>query len=149
MIANEREYAASCRRRRELLAIRDTYLARPQVDPLAQEWLIASVESVLAQVGAEIAEYEALRSGSVGELTLTGLAELPAALVRARIAAGLSQRQLAERLDVAEQAVQRDEAGGYARASLDRLQGVAAALGLEVEGILRLRPRMDTARAGD
>lgn len=148
MITNEHEYAVSRRRRKKLLAVRATYLAHQQEDTLAQEWLVAGVDSVLAQADAEIAEYEALRSGAVGELALTGLAELPAALVRARIAAGLTQRQLAERLDVAEQAVQRDEAGGYARATLDRLQRVAAALGLEVKGTLRLRPREDTAREG-
>lgn len=60
------------------------------------------------------------------------------------------RRQLAERLDIAEQAVQRDEAGGYARATLDRLQRVAAALGLEVEGVARFRPGEDThGRATD
>ncbi len=149
MIANEREYAVSRGRQRELLAVRATYLAQPQEDPLAQEWLVASVDSVLAQVDAEIAEYEALRAGGVRAVPVAGLADLPSALVKARIAAGLTQRQLAERLEVAEQAVQRDEAGGYARATLDRLQRVAQALGLEVEGVVRFRSREDTARAGD
>lgn len=45
--------------------------------------------------------------------------------------------------------MQRDEAGGYARATLARLQRVAEALGPEVEGVVRFRPREDTARAGD
>ena len=58
-----------------------------------------------------------------------GLGALPDLLVSARIAAGLSQRQLAERLGVAEEAVQRDEAGGYARPGLDR---VAGALGVRL-----------------
>jgi HTH-type transcriptional regulator/antitoxin HigA len=149
MIATEREYAVSRGRRRELLAVRATYLAQPQEDPSAQDWLVASVDSVLARVDAEIGEYEALRAGSVLAVPVAGLGDLPGALVQARIAAGLTQRQLAERLAVAEQAVQRDEAGGYARATLDRLQRVAEALGLEVEGVARFRPREDTARASD
>jgi len=149
MIATEREYAVSRGQRRELLAVRATYLAHPQEDPSAQEWLVASVDSVLARVDAEIGEYEALRAGSVRAVPVSGLDDLPGALVQARIAAGLTQRQLAERLEVAEQAVQRDEAGGYARATLDRLQRVAEALGLQVEGVARFRPREDTARAGD
>jgi len=149
MIANEREYAANCRRRRELLAIRETYLTHPQEDPLAQEWLVASVDSVLAQTETEIADYEALRSGGVRAVTVAGLGDLPSALVKARIAAGLTQRQLAERLGVAEQAVQRDEAGGYGRAEFGRLQRVAEALGLEVEGVVRFPPREDAARASD
>ncbi len=67
-----------------------------------------------------------------------GLGALPDLLVKARIAEGLTQRQLAERLGVAEEAVQRDEAGGYARAGLDRLARVAEALGvrLRLTGVL-------------
>jgi DNA-binding Xre family transcriptional regulator len=149
MIANEREYAVSCKRRRELLAVRETYLANPQEDPLAQEWLVASVDSVLIRADEEIAEYEALRAGGVRTVTVAGLGDLPGALVKARIAAGLTQRQLAERLGVAEQAVQRDEAGGYARAEFGRLQRVVEALGLEVEGVVRFPPREDAARASD
>jgi transcriptional regulator with XRE-family HTH domain len=53
-------------------------------------------------------------------------------LSAARRGKGLSQRQLAERLGVTEEAVQRDEAGGYARAGLDRLARVAAALGVRL-----------------
>ena len=42
----------------------------------------------LAQADAEITEYKALRSGAVRELALAGLAELPGALVKARMPQG-------------------------------------------------------------
>jgi HTH-type transcriptional regulator/antitoxin HipB len=103
--------------------------------------LVGGVDRLLDDVNAEIAEYEALRAGTVDTVAVAGLGDLPATLVKPRIAAGLTQRELAERLGVAEQAVQRDEAGGYARATLDRLQRVAEALGLELEGIARLPAR--------
>lgn len=111
MITSEHEYAVSCERRRRLLAVRATYLSQPQQDPLAQEWLVAGVDSVLAQADAEITEYEALRSGAVRAVPIADLSDLSGALMKARIAAGLTQRQLAERLETAEQMVQRDEAG--------------------------------------
>jgi transcriptional regulator with XRE-family HTH domain len=47
--------------------------------------------------------------------------------------AGLSQGELARRLKVSTQAVNRDEAGGYRRASLERLARVAKVLGLQAE----------------
>ena len=149
MIRNEHEYRTSRAYRQRLLATRAGYAGHPDADQTQREWLVGGVERLLGDVEAEIAEYEALRDGGVRAVPVAGLEDLPGALVKARIAAGLTQRQLAERLEVAEQAVQRDEAGGYARATLDRLQRVAAALGLEVEGVARFRPREETARAGD
>jgi DNA-binding XRE family transcriptional regulator len=133
-------------RRLRLQEVRATYEANPHDNPVAQEWLVASVESLLIQADEELAEYEALRDGVVTTVPATDLGDLPAVLVKARIAAGLTQRQLAERLGVAEQSVQRDEAGGYARAGLDRLRRVAEALGLELHGTFHL-PRRDESRA--
>ena len=49
---------------------------------------------------------------------------------RASIAARLTQRQLAERIGVAEQQIQRWEANNYTGVNLDRLQNIAYALGV-------------------
>ena len=138
MIRNERQHRASQAHRERLLATRRGYEATPQADPLAQAALLSSVDWLLGDVEAELAEYEALRAGAISEVVAEGLGALPDLLVKARIAEGLTQRQLAERLGVAEEAVQRDEAGGYARAGLDRLARVAEALGvrLRLTGVL-------------
>ncbi|HEX5502548.1 MAG TPA: helix-turn-helix domain-containing protein [Thermomicrobiales bacterium] len=132
MIRNERQYRASRAHRHRLLATRAGYEAAPQADPLAQAALLGSVDALLGDVEAELAEYEALRAGALREVVAEGLGALPDLLVQARIADGLTQRQLAERLGVAEEAVQRDEAGGYAHAGLDRLARVAEALGIRL-----------------
>ena len=132
MIRNERQYQASQAHRGRLLATRKGYEATPQTDPLAQAALLSSVDWLLGDVEAELAEYEALRAGAIGEVVAEGLGALPDLLVKARIAEGLTQRRLAERLGVAEEAVQRDEAGGYARAGLDRLVRVAETLGVRL-----------------
>ena len=58
--------------------------------------------------------------------------ELPIALIEARIAAKMTQRQLAERIGVAEQQVQRWEANDYSGVGLDRLQTVADALCVQI-----------------
>ena len=60
---------------------------------------------------------------------LSGVAELPTVLIKARIAQGLSQKDLAERLGLQEQQIQRYEATEYASASLTRIKEVVSALG--------------------
>jgi HTH-type transcriptional regulator/antitoxin HigA len=53
-------------------------------------------------------------------------------LIEARIAAGMTQRTLSERLGVAEQQVQKWEATTYAGVSVERVQNVADAVGLTI-----------------
>ena len=79
-----------------------------------------------------MAEYDALRGGQVGVLEADSLRGIPDALIRARIAAGLTQKALAVRLGLKEQQVQRYEATRYASANLSRIQAVADALGVRI-----------------
>ena len=65
-------------------------------------------------------------------LSVESFADLPRALIRARIAARLSQEQLAERLGLKEQQVQQYEATEYAAASVTRIRQVIDALGVQV-----------------
>ena len=63
--------------------------------------------------------------------------DLPEGLIKARIAAGLSQKDLGERLNLKEQQIQRYEADRYASASFQRMQEVAKAIGVGIrKGIL-------------
>ena len=66
--------------------------------------------------------------------SLKAVAEVPSVLIKARIATGLSQRDLAERVGVKEQQIQRYEATDYATANLARILEVVSALGTTVEG---------------
>ncbi len=59
-------------------------------------------------------------------------------LVRARVAAGLSQKQLAQRLGLKAQQIQRYEATRYRTITLGRMLEVAEALGLRLEGSVAL-----------
>ena len=95
--------------------------------------------ALIADLEAEVEEYDQLKAGTVRVLRLPSvLGDLPGALVRARIARGWTHKDLAQALGTTEQQVQKDESGGYARASLERLQRVARALGIEVVGRVRL-----------
>ena len=63
---------------------------------------------------------------------IESLDDLPDGLIKARIASGLSQKDLADRLNLKEQQIQRYEADRYASASLQRIQQVARAIGVGV-----------------
>ena len=133
MIANDLQYRVTQKAAREF----EESLAR--LDPDAKDrpaWvrraMREAMESQLADLRSELAEYDALRAGRVRVLELDSLRELPDALIQARIAAGLSQKDLATRLGLREQQIQRYEARRYAGASLERVQAVADALGMEI-----------------
>ena len=104
---------------------------------------IGALRSQAADLETEVDEYEMLRSGRQTTFEASSLAELAGALVKARIAKGWTQLQLAEALGVAVQQIQRYEATEYTAASLARLCDVADALGTEVRETVTL----STARA--
>jgi DNA-binding XRE family transcriptional regulator len=92
-----------------------------------------ALASQLDDLKNDVLEYETLRAGGVRQRVFRSLRELPQALIEARIVARLSQRELAERLDLYEQQIQKYEATGYAGASLERIQDIADELGIEIE----------------
>ena len=99
---------------------------------------LGALRSQGADLQAEIDEYELLRSGTQTTFEAASLAALAGALVKARIAKGWTQRQLADALGVAEQQIQRYETTEYTSASLARLCDVADALGTEIRETVTL-----------
>jgi ribosome-binding protein aMBF1 (putative translation factor) len=135
VITNERQYRianAELKRFQEALAAQTAADQTPDVDPRIHQAMRVATASEIDELRAQLARYDDLRSGRVAERTLHSLRELPMALIEARIAARLTQRELAGRLGVVEQQVQRWEANSYAGVGIDRLQEIADALKLEV-----------------
>ncbi|BAT56600.1 hypothetical protein NOS3756_56120 (plasmid) [Nostoc sp. NIES-3756] len=136
MIKNERQYRVTqtqARKFEEALARFDQNLEnREGVHPLLWKAQRDALQSQLSELCEEIEEYEALKSGKYKVLELESLEELPLALIKARIAAGLSQKDLADRLGIKEQQIQRYEDTEYASASLTRLIEVSQALGIKI-----------------
>lgn len=99
-------------------------LRQAQIDALRSQW---------TELQEELQEYESLRSGKRRVLQLSSFSDLPRALIQARIAAGLSQEDLAKRLGIKSQQVQRYEATDYLGASLSRVSEVVQTLGLQVQ----------------
>jgi ribosome-binding protein aMBF1 (putative translation factor) len=135
VITNERQYriaTSELRRFEEAIDAQREGAPSEGVDPRIHEAMGASLQSEAEELRAQIQRYEDLRDGRVDHRELESLRDLPAALIEARIAAGLTQRALAERLALQEQQIQRWEASLYSGVGVDRLQEVADALGMHV-----------------
>ena len=136
MIKNERQYRitkAQAEKFGQALSQvgEDTGKARA-LHPRLRKAQKEAIESQLAELQAQLAEYEALRSGERLVLEVSSFDDLPQALIQSRIATGLSQRELAERLNMKEQQIQRYEATEYSSASIERVKEVIEALGISV-----------------
>jgi HTH-type transcriptional regulator / antitoxin HigA len=91
-----------------------------------------ALESQIADIKGELADYDLLKSGAVEFAESYSLSDLPRILIQARIAQGLSQTDLAERLNMKPQQIQRYEATEYMSASLSRLIELAQILKVRV-----------------
>ena len=142
MITNERQLqiskAQAAKFRESLEALEGGSLDQSDLHPLIRKAQVDAVRGQLENLIAEIKDYEDLAAGRITAIELDSLADLPDGLIRARIAAGLTQRELAERLGMREQQVQRYEASRYEAASFTRIVEVADAIGIKVRKRLEL-----------
>ena len=136
MIKNDRQYRITKSQAAKLeqgLADETKRGNSTKVHPLLRKAQSDALRSQLADLRSEIKQYEALRSGKRTTLNVKSFDDLSQALIQGRIAAGLSQKELAKRLGLKEQQIQRYEATDYASANLTRVCEVARSLGLKVK----------------
>jgi DNA-binding XRE family transcriptional regulator len=141
MIRNEKEYQEALRR----LAEDDDFIAQQRIALQGLDLGAAEVERALgpalsfhAQLAEEVAWYERVRRRdfeAIGNLSAVGQL-----LIAARIANGLSQKELADRLGVSEAQVSRDERNEYHGVTVDRAQRILEALGETVTARIAERP---------
>ena len=131
MIRNETEYQEAVKRLKEERTRHEAHeveLARVGLKADEIKRAMDPLRSFSLQLEEEVEAYERLKRGDVGELdNLHGLGRT---LVALRIALGLTQRQLAERLDVNESQVSRDERNEYQGITVDRASRILDALGV-------------------
>ena len=137
MITNERQYRitnAEVERFKEALErMESDQTGQPNVHPRLIQAEREGLESQLQDLRHELEEYKALKNGEVSRITVDSFEELPIGLIKARIASGLSQKALANRLGLKEQQIQRYEAERYVSASYRRLLEIVRALGVSVK----------------
>lgn len=151
MIANERQFEITkewiARFEKDLAA-----LERPssKLDPESQQLLRDSAKSMLEDLRDQAADYEVLRDGAQ-VLELHSLLAVPGLLVHARNRMGLTEAELAGRVEWTEEQVRCFEASAYAGASLEQVQAVLDALGIRISERLLVpwRSAADGRSGGD
>lgn len=132
MIKNQRQYNITNSQANKFEAAIAELKSQPQdshISPLLRKAERAALESQLAELRSELKEYENLQKKGAARKR-GSLAELPSALIQARIARKITQKQLAKLIKVDEQQIQRYEASDYDSVSLPRLTDIADALGV-------------------
>ena len=133
MIRNEAEYQEALRRleedRRVATAQREA-LAGTGLMPDEVERAMEPLLSFQAQLHEEISWYEDVRRRNFP--AIRRLTQMGRLLIALRIANGISQRELAERLSVSEPVVSRDERNEYHGITMERAQRVLDALNATV-----------------
>ena len=141
MITNERQYKitrSEAERFRKAIAELTESSTRADVHPRLLQAEREAMESQLDDLEAELLEYDRLKSTDISVISINSFDELADGLIKARIASGLSQKGLAERLGLKEQQIQRYEAERYGSASYQRLREIADALGLRIKNDILL-----------
>jgi len=141
MITNERQYKITrteADRFRAAINGLANGATRSDVHPRLLQAEREAMESQLADLQAEIVEYERLKSADLSVISVNSFDQLAEGLIKARIASGLSQRALAERLGLKEQQIQRYEAERFASASYQRLREIADALRVRIRNDILL-----------
>jgi HTH-type transcriptional regulator / antitoxin HipB len=128
MIQNEHQYKVTQTKLRELTqSLVDLDLNPDHLSPRLLEAERQGVRVLIDRLNGEIVEYDNLKQHRT-PIQVGSIDELAIGLIKARIAAGITQKELAAKIGVQEQQIQRYEADRYASASLARLTQIAHAL---------------------
>lgn len=100
----------------------------PMVYGIQRKGLQGQLQSLLN----DIAEYNALREGKLFISEKLKISEIYQLIIKGRMAMGISQLELANRLGTTQQQIQRYEATNYETASLARISEVIDALNLPI-----------------
>jgi transcriptional regulator with XRE-family HTH domain len=136
MIKNEQQYKLTKTQAAKFAAAVQAFTESPDANamhPIRRRVHTDALYSQYQELEQQIAEYDALKKGQVKSLLINSFDELPLGLIKARIASGLSQKDLADLLQMKEQQIQRYEETEYAGASFTRLKEIVRALGLTVK----------------
>jgi HTH-type transcriptional regulator / antitoxin HipB len=132
MITNEHQYKVTKGKIADLQKVLNTLASEQQnLPPLVIEATRKGFLLKIAAMTQELEEYDELKAGR-REITFASITELPIALIKKRIKLGLTQKELADKLGIKEQMVQRYESNQYESVGFSRLIEVSEALEIEI-----------------
>ena len=95
------------------------------------EAIRGSYEEMIRQLEEELHEYDQLKSGNLKVPKIDRLDEIAPFIAKLRIAKGVSQTELAQRLGISKQVISRYEESDYQTVGIARLQEILDAIGVK------------------
>ena len=136
MIKNERQHniaKSQLKKFADAIEQFDQKIKSKKIHPLLIKAQKQSLQSQHSDIQEQINYYDNLRKSKTPILELSSFEEIPITLIKARIALGLSQKDLAERIGLKEQQIQRYEFTEYSTASIAKVKEIIKALDIEVK----------------
>lgn len=136
MIKNDRQYKITNAQAAKFFAALGELSSKTQKNNLHPLLVKAQEEALRSQyeeLQQELKEYTDLKSGKRRLIEIESIDQLPIALIQSRIARGLTQKELAFKLGLKEQQIQRYESTEYATASFSRLKQIIDVLDIKVD----------------
>jgi HTH-type transcriptional regulator / antitoxin HipB len=128
MIQNEHQYKVTQTKLRELeQSLIDLDINSGNLSERLLQAEKKGLQILTDRLYSEIVEYDNLKQQRT-PIQICSLDELAIGLIKARISTGMTQKELAAKIGVQEQQIQRYEENQYASASLTRLTEIARAL---------------------
>lgn len=140
MILNDLEYQVTKERiegfERALALLNTPDNDLKKTNPIMWQLNVDGVQSLLDDFTSQMQEYNALINRDESEpivFEIDSLSQLARVLIQARIAAKISQKELAERLGIEESLLQRYEDREYESATLMQLLQISEVLGISIQ----------------
>ncbi len=140
MLVNDLQYQTTKERlegfKRALAILRDPDNELKKKKPFMWQLNIDALLSMIDDFREQMGEYEELINRDEREpivFEIGSIEELPRILIKARIAAKISQKELADRLEISEQQLKRYENCEYQEAPTTQLLEVSRILGVKVQ----------------
>jgi HTH-type transcriptional regulator / antitoxin HipB len=128
MIQNEHQYKVTQGAIKDFQqAIKRLLEQADTLQPLQVSTVQKSFQTQINELQAQLQEYDDLKAGKI-EIKMGSIEDLPKVLIQKRISLGMTQKELAAKLGIKEQMVQRYESNGYESISYNRLTDVWNAL---------------------
>lgn len=143
MITNEKQYKTAKAQVDSFQSSLNDFSSNVEIQKTSSPQLLElsklAIQTQLKELIDDIQEYDDLKAGKILITEINSLKELPFTLIKARIANRLTQAELATRLNLKMQQIQRYEADNYSTASLKTLLKISEELNLSVNADVQIK----------
>jgi HTH-type transcriptional regulator/antitoxin HipB len=133
MIKNQKQAALTKSKLKELSkSLSEFQSQKDKLNPIRYKLGVDAFNGLIKDLQDQLEQYERLTNQNINEFLGLQLPDFAKFLIEARLARNMSQKELADKLDIQEQQIQRYELDDYVKASWSRLMEIYHALGLTI-----------------